>query len=90
MQIHTEINDHLFNQAVLLTGVADQRLLLESALRLLIQPNTLANNNAKHPESHFAEKLQCFRAVADLSDFADIDCLFANVRDDSPGREVAL
>lgn len=36
------------------------------------------------------EAIQHFRATHDLSDMTDIDEIFADVRDKSPGREVDL
>lgn len=37
MHIHTVIDDQLLHQATQITGLADQRSLLEEALRLLIK-----------------------------------------------------
>ncbi|WP_417914467.1 hypothetical protein [Candidatus Electronema sp. JM] len=46
MQIQTVIDDNLFVLASRVAGVADARLLLEHALRLLIQTKTEEKNAA--------------------------------------------
>lgn len=85
MYIQTTIDDQLFQQAVNLTGLADKQALLEESLRVLIQAK-----KKSQPTENFWDALQHFRATTDLTELGDIDEIFADVRDKSPGRPVEL
>lgn len=79
MQIHTTIDDQLLQQATHLTGVADQKMLLEEALRLLIQTkqSTLPVDKEKaQPSSPPVSKWTCLAQRVkdnpiDLGDYTD-------------------
>nr|VFJ44463.1 MAG: hypothetical protein BECKDK2373C_GA0170839_100819 [Candidatus Kentron sp. DK] len=46
--------------------------------------------DSTRPKSDFREALRRFRALADLSGLGDVDEIFSNIRDKSPGRRIAL
>lgn len=91
MYIHTTIDDTLINQATRLTGLKDSQLLLEYALRRLIQQSTQQDQYQPAPENNiFWAQLQQYRASVDLTQWIDIDNIFLQVRDTSMGRDVNL
>jgi Arc/MetJ family transcription regulator len=93
MHICTVIDDNLMNQAARLTGVSDNRSLLEYALRLLIQtkiPDNTASANTDSDQAGFWAQLQRYRGSVNLQQFTDVDDIFRNIRDASCGREVEL
>jgi len=92
MQIQTVIDDNLFVRASRVAGVADVRLLLEHALRLLIQTKTDNEEKTQQEDAAvgFAAGLLRFRKTADLNHFTDIDEFTSGLRDKSPGRDVVL
>jgi Arc/MetJ family transcription regulator len=93
MQIQTVIDDKLLAKASLVTGVADARLLLEHALRLLIQTKTDNEKKTQAQEDAacgFAAGLLRFRKTADIDHFIDIDDFASGLRDKSPGRNVVV
>ncbi|MDM8545297.1 type II toxin-antitoxin system VapB family antitoxin [Candidatus Venteria ishoeyi] len=93
MNIHTVIDDQLFQQAVHITGMTDKRILLEYALRSLLQvqqSQATSKADSTASEIDFWEHLQHFRSTVDLSELGDIDEIFANVRDKDVGRTVEL
>lgn len=89
MQIQTVIDEKLFVRA---SRVADARLLLEHALRLLIQTKTDKEEKTQQEDAAvgFAAGLLCFRKTADLNHFIDIDEFTSGLRDKSSGRDVVL
>lgn len=89
MNIHTVIDDQLFSQAVNATGMSDKRMLLEYALRTLLQAQQ-AKASVETSNIGFWAQLQDFRAEADLSELKGIDEIFADVRDKTTGRVVEL
>lgn len=62
MHIHTVIDDQLLQKASQLTGLADQRTLLEEALRLLIK---IRGTNATAVEQDMITQLMNKPLVAD-------------------------
>lgn len=93
MQIRTVIDDNLMHQAARLTGVSDNRSLLEYALRLLIQVTKQSDTvsvNTDSDQAGFWAQLQRYRGSVNLQQFADVDDIFSNIRDTSCGREVEL
>jgi hypothetical protein len=92
MQIQTVIDDKLFVRASRVAGVADARLLLEYALRLLIQTKTDNEEKTQQEDAAggFAAGLLRFRKTADLNHFINIDELTSGLRDKSPGRDVVV
>lgn len=89
MQIQTVIDDNLFVRA---SRVADVRLLLEHALRLLIQTKTDNEEKTQQEDAAvgFAAGLLRFRKTADINHFIDIDDFASCLRDKSPGRDVVV
>lgn len=91
MNIHTVIDDQLFHQAVYMTGMADNRMLLEYALRSLLQVQETRNlEKTTQSKFDFWERLQHFRGSVNLSELGDIDEIFSNVRDKDSGRTIVL
>ncbi len=92
MQIQTVIDDNLFVRASRVAGVADARLLLEHALRLLIQTKTDEKKTQPQEDvaGDFAAALLRFRKMAELNHFIDIDDFTSGLRDKSPGRDVVV
>lgn len=86
MQIQTNLNEHLYQQASILTGLTDQQLLLEEALRLLIQ----TKKQQSTPQTA-AETLQRFMTSEndDALDDAEIEA-FSQGRKSDSGRTIAL
>lgn len=62
MHIHTVIDDQLLHQAAQITGLADQRTLLEEALRLLIK---IRGTNATPVEPDMITQLMNRPLIAD-------------------------
>ena len=93
MNISTDIDDKLINQASELTGLSDNRNLLEYALRLLIkakEDDNVLQATSVLDKSPFYKQLQRYRADINLQQFTDIDIVFSHVRDTSIGRNVEL
>ena len=86
MQIQTNLNAHLYQQASMLTGLTDQQLLLEEALRLLIQSK---KQQLTTPTA--AETLQHFIASENNDALDDVEIeAFSQGRKNDSDRTVVL
>ncbi|MCP4699894.1 MAG: type II toxin-antitoxin system VapB family antitoxin [Gammaproteobacteria bacterium] len=63
MQIHIVIDDHLYRQAVNLSGLADKQALLEEALRQLIQARKKLRKTGAASESARRKALEHLASV---------------------------
>lgn len=63
---------------------------LEVEIAFAVPPSARDTERLKPKKLSLSEAIQRFRATHDLSDMTDIDEIFADVRDKSPGREIDL